>query len=80
MQKKLMVGHDTQMLLGVLRQISQQLSELERRLDDLEHKMETRQPKLLDLMDDMFESDESETQSESESEGGYESAPASFQY
>lgn len=73
-----MVGQDTQILLGVLRQISQQLLELERRFEDLEIKVEASRPKLLDLVDNMFDS-ETETESETGSEG-YESAPATFQY
>jgi uncharacterized protein YhaN len=65
-------------ILAALRQISQQLTALEERLETLEAKVD-RPNMSLDLLMDEDES-EDESDSETESSEGYQSAPASFSY
>ena len=73
-----MASRDMQMIMNALKQISQQIMDLERRIDDME-----RNPSkaLLDLVMAEEEDDEDESDDETESSSeGYESAPPTFQY
>ena len=63
-------------ILALLSQVSRQITELEKRIESLEVKLP--QNKLLDLVLPDYEG--SDTESETSSSEGYQSAPDSFWY